>query len=103
MCIFFTDLEKMQQILDEANVMLCKYLNPSGILLTLKANRALTPADVQRIDKKDTVSDKVEMLLDILHRKEKEAYFALMVALRKERQDLFNKVVEIEWAVKSGI
>ena len=99
---FLADNNQKNTVLTKSTVLLCKFLDPSNILRHLKAELALNNDDCQKIRQSEVTTERVEKLLETLTRKDRNAYFALMVALRKQRLDLFNKVVSIEWAVTSG-
>ncbi|XP_072022988.1 uncharacterized protein [Amphiura filiformis] len=84
------------KILSEASGVLSKTLQPKDILRSLKAKSALTPDDVEIIENEATDTDKVDKLLETLRRKPISAYATFMKVLEEEREDLYEKVKEIE-------
>ena len=100
---FFSDLDQIKDILDKATVLLCKFLDPSNIVITLKSKQHLKRINQQEISHLPEMQKRVETLLTILRRKEKEAYFAFMAALRKERPDLFAEVINMECTYTLGM
>ena len=76
--------------------LLCKFLDPSRILRSLKTKLVLTDDDVREIKSHPSTEERVDQMLVLLKRKSKEAYWALMESLRVERPDLFRAVIAIE-------
>ena len=99
---FHTDLDQIKEIIYRATEVLCKYLDPSHILMKLKSSLILTDDDVYVIKSHPSMEEKVDELLSILKRKSEEAYFCLMEALRNLRPDLFKEIVDIERACITG-
>ena len=102
MCVF-TDLDQIKDILNKATKLLCDFLDPYYIVIALKLKQHLKTTDQQEIRHCSVMPEKVDRLLTILQRKRKEAYFAFMVALRKERPDLFTEVIKIECTFTLGM
>ena len=100
---FFTDLKKIKCILNKSTEILSQFLDPSHILNKLASKEHLKVDDKDRIRQYPAISDRVRKLLEMLQRKEKEAYFSFMVALRTERPDLFKVVIDIECHYTSGV
>ena len=107
-CLYFlTDFDSLNKlikhVLSKATVLLRKFLDPSHILNELNSNEHLNIDDTDKIRQCAAISERVDILLKMLQRKKKEAYFSFMVALRKERPDLFNLVIDIESCYTSGM
>ncbi|XP_072023889.1 uncharacterized protein [Amphiura filiformis] len=90
------DLRNIRYILMEATEKLCGFLDPYYVIENMYARRMLSFGDKQKIKSIQAFSDKVDVLLETLRRKEAKAYFVFMSALCKERNDLFREVVNIE-------
>ena len=99
---FHTGLEQIKEIIYRATTALCRYLDPSRILIELKASLILTDDDVHVIKSHPSMEEMVDELLTMLKRKSEEGYFCLMEALRNLRPDLFKKIVDIERACITG-
>ena len=97
------NLQLIKRVLNRATVLLDQFLDPSHILNELTSKEHLNIDDTKKIRKCAPISERVDKLLKILQRKEKEAYFSFMVALRKERPDLFPLVVDIECGYTLGM
>ena len=101
--LFDTGLDQIKEIIYRATELLCKFLDPSHILMKLKSNLVLTDDEEQAILSHPSMERKTSHLLKILKRKSEEAYFCLMEGLRNLRQDLFKEIVKIERACVTGI
>ena len=99
---FHRGLEQIKEIIYRATEVLCRYLDPSRILMKLKSSLILTDDDVHVIKSHSSMEEKVDELLTMLKRKSAEAYFCLMEALRNLRPDLFKEIVDIERACITG-
>ena len=87
----------VKKILTDSTLILCKNLQPYDLLLELKGKKALTDDDFTRINKKDTNTEKVDNLIDILKRSPVSSYEALMSYLQENRsEDLYVDVKAIE-------
>ena len=80
-------LDIVKKILTESTLILCKNLQSYDLLLELKGKEALTEDDCTRIDKKDTNTEKIDKLLEILKRSPVSSYEALMSFLQENRND----------------
>ena len=89
-------LQIKRTILTRSTKFLCDNLKPEDVLLDLKANEAISSDEVQEIRAKITDSAKVELLLDILHRKPLASYIIFMEVLETARSDLHEQVKELE-------
>ena len=86
----------MRLVLQQSTKLLCDNLKGEDILKSLKTEGALTPEDVQEIHNKETESDKVEALLDILSRRSVSHYVKFMVSLKSVREDLYKHIKAFE-------
>ena len=86
----------MRLVLQQSTKLLCDNLYAQDILPSLKTEGALTPEDVQEIDNKETESNKLETLLDILSRRSVSHYVKFMVSLKSVREDLYKHIKAIE-------
>ena len=86
----------VKKTLLESSKNLSDYLNPNGILMSMKTKGALTQDEVTKIQKNDTHTEQVNKLIEELIRKPATAYETFMEILRKERSDLYNEVRAIE-------
>ena len=86
----------VKKILTDSTLILCKNLQPYDLLLELKAKKALTDDDFVRIDKKDTNTEKVDKLIDILKRSPVSSYDVFMSFLQENRSDLYDDIKAIE-------
>ncbi|XP_072043551.1 uncharacterized protein [Amphiura filiformis] len=76
--------------------MLAENLDPIGMLRQMTAKRALTPDDRTIIKKEATSTEQVDKLIEILCRKPVSSYDVFMEILSEERNDLYNRVKDIE-------
>ena len=86
----------VKKILTDSTLTLCKNLQPYDLLLELKGKKVLTDDDFTRINKKDTNTEKVDKLIDILKRSPVSSYIAFMGFLQENRKDLYAQVKAIE-------
>ena len=89
-------LETMQKILIKSTRFLSENLRPDVVLLHLKSEEAISTDEVKEIRAKVTDSARVELLLDILHRKPLASYITFMEVLKTARSDLHEQVKEVE-------
>ncbi len=101
MFIIHTELKHIETILNKATDFLCALLLPSHIIRSLKTNLVFNDDDEKEIKSHPRMEERVNQLLIKVKRREKEAYFAFMEALKQHRHDLFLAAIAIESKCRS--
>ena len=94
--MLYDRLDPVKKTLLESNVILSANLIPDVILRVMKSKGALTQDEVTKIQLKDTPTEQVDKLIEVLMRKPESAYMAFMEILKGERPDLYGQVKIIE-------
>ncbi len=90
------DLKGAQKVLTESTELLTSSLDPREILRKMKSRNALTEDEVTRINIGETITEKVDKLLETLRRKPLTSYQVFMQLLKEDRPDLYTDVKDKE-------
>ena len=100
-------LDEIKKILDVSNPTLSEKLHHwdvKKVTLLMKAAALLSNDDFQLIHHEKTTSGKVDKMLEILHRKPKEAYYGFIGALyRCKRRDMHDILRENQRKILTGM
>ena len=88
--------ELNQRILNAATEVMCTYLHSEPMLPILKSRDALDDGDVSDIKSQVRTDARVDRLLEILKRKNDQAYNIFLQVLKDADYDVYKEVKEIE-------
>ena len=95
-------LELKNHVLSQA-YLTCKDVDTRNILRKLLAQEMISLEDKQLVEHEKTTADKVEKLIDILQRKQIEAYFYFMEFLKDEHSQMYTKLKDAEMQKLQGL